>query len=154
MRPLIRTLLISAALLGSAPLFAAELTVAAVKAYTAKVDAAIARRDVNAVLEAIAEDARISVTVSMQGQPQTMRMSKSQYGQMLQLAWGAVSNYSNKRSNEKISIDGAEATVTADIAESMVINGQQVGSRSREQATVEYINGKLVATKITASEVK
>jgi ketosteroid isomerase-like protein len=150
---LVRALVLAAALVGSAPLLAQDLTPSGVKAFIASIDAAISRRDVDVIVDHIAEHAVVSATVLMQGQTQTLRMNKLQYRQMLALAWSAASSYEYERSNEKISIDGNQATVTADVAESMVIQGQPFATKARERATVESLDGKLMLTQLVVNQV-
>jgi ketosteroid isomerase-like protein len=149
----VRALFLASALISSAPLFAQELTQSGVKAFIASIDAAISRRDVDTIVSHIAEHAVVSATVLLQGQTQTLRMNKSQYRQMLTMAWSAASSYEYARSNEKISIDGNQATVTADVAESMVIQGQPFATQARERATVENLDGKLMLTQLVVNQV-
>lgn len=150
---LTRALLLACALLGSAPLAAEELTERDLKAFTAMIDAAIARRDADTIVKHIAEHAVISATVDVQGRTQTLRMNKSQYGQMLARTWNAASSYEYRRSNEKIAIDRDQATITADITESMVVEGRQVNTKVRERATVESYDGTLMLTQLVANQV-
>jgi len=148
-----RTLFFTCALLASAPLTAEELTERDLKAFIAKLDEAIAQRDVDTIVERIAEHAVISVTVNTFGQTQTLRMNKRQYRDMLTLAWNGASSYEYDRSNEKITIAGDQATITADIAESIVVEGQKVDTKARERATVESFDGTLMLTQLVANQV-
>jgi hypothetical protein len=148
-----RTLFFVCAFLASAPLAAEELTERDLKAFIAKLDDAIAQRDVDTIIGRIAEHAVISVTVNTFGQTQTLRMNKRQYRDMLTLAWNGASSYEYDRSNEKITIAGDQATITADIAESIVVEGQKVDTKARERATVESFDGTLMLTQLVANQV-
>jgi hypothetical protein len=148
-----RALLLAFALLGSAPLAAEELTERHLKAFIARMDDAIAQRDVDTIIGRIAEHAVISVTVNTFGQTQTLRMNKGQYREMLTLAWSGASSYEYQRSNEKITITGDQAMITADIAESIVIEGQKLDTKARERATVESFDGTLMLTQLVANQV-
>ena len=150
---LARAALLACALLSAAPLAAAELTERNLKAFTAMIDAAIARRDAAAIVEHIAEHAVISATVTVEGRTQTLRMNKSQYRRMLEQTWGSASSYEYRRSNEKIAIDRDQATITADIAESMIVQGQTMNTKARERATVESFDGTLMLTQLVANQV-
>jgi hypothetical protein len=150
---LTRTLLLACALLGSAPLAAEELTERDLKAFIAKLDDAIARRDVDTIIGRIAEHAVISATVTVFGQTKVLRMNKTEYRQMLTATWGGASSYEYRRSNEKITIAGDQATITADIAESMVLDGQKLDTKARERATVESFDGTLMLTQLLANQV-
>jgi len=149
----VRALVLASALLGSAPLFAQALTESALKAFSAKIDDAISRHDVDTIIQHIAEHAVISGTVQVQGQTRMIRMNKAQYRQMLTTTWSAATSYEYDRSNEKISIDRDQATITADVAESMVIQGQQIATKVRERATVENIDGTLMLTQLVANQI-
>jgi hypothetical protein len=153
MRPIVRVLGLAAALLCCPPLLAQELNESALIAFTAKIDAAIMRRDIDTIVEHVADHAVISGTVKVQGQMRTIRMNKAQYREMLTLTWSAVSSYTYERTNEKISINGDQAIITADIAETMVAQGQQIRTRTRERATVESIDGKLMLTALFANQM-
>jgi hypothetical protein len=150
---LTRTLLLACALLGSAPLAAEELTERDLKAFIVTMDDAIARRDADTIIGRIAEHAIISATVTVFGQTQTLRMNKTQYRQMLTTTWNGASSYEYERSNEKIVIDGDQAMITADIAESIVIEGKQVDTKARERVTVESFDGTLMLTQLVANQV-
>jgi nicotinamide riboside kinase len=58
-----------------------------------------------------------------------------------------------ERSNEKITITGDQAMITADIAESIVVEGQKVDTKARERATVESFDGTLMLTQLVANQV-
>jgi hypothetical protein len=105
------------------------------------VDSAAARCDIDAIVDRIAELAVISGTVYQQGQMRMFRMNKTQYRQMLTTTCGAASRYRYERTNEKITIEGDQATITADVAETMVVDGKEISTRVRERATIESIDG-------------
>jgi hypothetical protein len=153
MRPLTRALVLACALTLSSPLLAQELTVGALKAFTAKMDAAAASCDIGTIVDHIAELAVLSGTALVQGEMRMFRMNKAQYRQMLTITCSAATDYQYDRSNEKISIDGDQATITADVAESMVIDGRHVTTKVRERATVESIDGTLMLTQLVANQV-
>jgi hypothetical protein len=112
-----------------------------------------ARRDVDTIIGRIAEHAVISATVTVFGQTQVLRMNKTEYRQMLTATWGGASSYEYHRSNEKITIAGDQATITADIAESLVVDGQKLDTKARERATVESFDGTLMLTQLLANQV-
>jgi len=55
-----------------------------------------------------------------------------------------------RKYNEKIAVSGAKVTVTADVTESMVLQGQHVSAKSKEVETLEKVNGVLMITKVVA----
>ena len=153
MRRIARALVLVSALVCAAPLLAEELSTAAVKAFIAEVDAAIEQRDADTIVDRIAGHAVISGTVLVLGQTHTFRVNKAQYREMLTQAWSAASSYQHQRSNEKISLDGNQATITADVAETIVIQGQEIETKSRERATVESLDGRLMLTQVVINQI-
>ena len=149
----VRALVLIFALVCPATLLAQELSESGVKAFSAKIHDAISRRDIETIVQHIAEHAVISGTMNVQGQTRTFRMNKAQYRHMLTLSWSAASNYQYDRSNEKISFDRDQATITADIAESMEIQGQRNATKARERATVENIDGTLMLTQLVVNQI-
>jgi hypothetical protein len=142
---------LASALTLSSPLLAQELTESALRAFTAKIDAAAARCDVDTVIDHVAELAILSGTGYQEGQMLRFRMNKAQYRELLTRVCSAASDYRNERTNEKISIEGDQAIITADVVETMVIDGQQITTKVRERATVESIDGKLMLTQLVAN---
>jgi hypothetical protein len=149
----VRALTLAAALAVSAPLVAQELSESALKAFSAKIDAAISDRDVDTIVQHIADYAVISGTADVQGQTRAFRMDKSQYRKMLTMTLAAAESYEYERTNEKISIEGDQGVITADVTESMVIQGQRFTTKTRERATVRSIDGKLVLTQLVANQI-
>jgi len=146
MRPIARVLIVAVALLGSSPAPAEELAVSDITAFGAQMDAAAQRCEVDKVLSRIAELAVISGTGAAQGD--MFRMNKAQYGELLTVACASGRHWSSVRTNEKISIEDDQAIVTADVAETITLDGQQATSRLRERATVELIGGRLMLTQL------
>ena len=154
MRTLARVFALTAALCGSSPLLAEELVVGDLKAFTARMDAATARCDVDTVVGRIAPLAIISGTGFAQGDMRMFRMNKTEYGQLLARSCTVFTSYQYERTNETISIDRDQATITADVAETMVYNGQRVSTRHREKAVVELIDGKLMLVQLLANQTE
>ena len=153
MRHIARVLVLASTLVCSTPSLAQGLSVSEVKAFSARIEDAIARRDVDTIVGHIAEHAAISGTVLVLGQTHTFRVNKHQYREMLTQAWAAASSYEHQRTNEKISIDGRQATITAEVAEVVVIQGQEMATKSRERATVENLDGKLMVTQVVINQI-
>ena len=120
-------------------------------AFGAKMDAAAQRCDVEAVISRIAELAVISGSGSAQGD--MFRMNKAQYRELLTVSCASGRQWSSVRTNEKISVEGDQAIVTADVAETITLDGQQATSNVRERATVELIDGKLMLTQLQVNLV-
>jgi ketosteroid isomerase-like protein len=126
----------------------AELTEAAVRQLIASVDQAIATRDVAGVGSAMSEDIIITVHSSVSGQVVRASLAKSEYLQFLQQAWAAATDYRYQRSNQKIVMQGEHAVVTADVWESMTVDGRAFVTNSRETTTVALVRGKPLAVAI------
>ena len=153
MRPLAFAFLTSA-LTCSSPLLAEDLVVRDLKAFTARIDAATASCDVDTIIDRISPLATISGTGFAQGDMRMFRMNKSQYRELLTLSCAEATNYKYTRTNESISIDGEQATITADVAESWVIKGQTISTKVREKAVVELIDGKLMLVQLLANQIE
>lgn len=59
-------------------------------------------------------------------------------------------DYKYSKSNVKVNIQGQKTFVSADIKESMSIQGQNISGESKEQITLEFVNGSLLITDIIA----
>jgi hypothetical protein len=144
MRTITRVFALTAALSCCSPLLAENLVASDLKALTVRIGKAIASCDIDTVVDRISPITTISGTGFAQGDMRIYRMNKTQYGKYMELlcAQGSSTNYS--RTNEKISIDGDQATITADVAETWVIKDQTVSTKVHERAVVELIDGKLM----------
>ena len=153
MRSQSRVLALTLALACASPLLAEELVVSDLKAFSARADAAAARCDVDSVVGLIAEPAILQGVGYNQGQMLRFRMNKTQYRELLTRICAARSDYRHERTNEKISIEGDQAIITADVAETLVLAGQPIATKTRERVTVELIDGRLMVTQLVSNEV-
>jgi hypothetical protein len=106
------------------------------------------------VVERISPLAVISGTGFAQGDMRMFRLNKTQYGQLLARSCSQFTSYEYERTNERISIDGDQATITADVAETIVHDGQRITTRHREKAVVELIDGKLMLVQLLANQTE
>jgi len=143
MRTLNSLIALTAALTCS-PLLAEDLVASDLKAFTARFGKANASCDIDAVVDRISPIITISGTGFAQEDYRIFRMNKQQYGKYMELVCMHGSNTHYSRTNEKISIDGEQATITADVAEKWVIKDQTVSSFAHEKLVVELIDGKLM----------
>jgi len=153
MRPIVRTLALASALTGSSPLFAEALVVSDLKAFDAKITAASERCEIDTVLDRISPLATISGTLFATGDMRAYRMNKAQYGEVLKRVCAAGRTWHAVVTNEKISIEGDQAIMTADVVETAVMNGRETTSRAHQRVTVELIDGKLMLTQIHSNLV-
>lgn len=147
-----RTAIALSALLFLAPCLGLgqSLDEATVRKIMAEIDRATDARDVNGVVRHLSENAVITADIESQGQSQRVTLNKTEYTQMLTQAWAAVDTYDYKRSNQKISISGGRAVVTADILETVTAQGQTMSTTSAETAVIELVGGKPMVTKVSA----
>ena len=138
------------ALLGLAPAFApaADLTEAAVTRMVAEVDRAIPAKDLKALRAALADNVLITLSLDLPGQPERVTLAKDQYLTMVEKAWATATEYSYRRSNQKIDLRGELAIVSADVWESLTTNGRRMVTESRETAIIAEIDGRLQITAI------
>ena len=130
---------------------AQSLTEKTIKNLIAKADQAIVDKDVKGLGKLMSDSAVFTINLSTGAGTRREKMNKAQYLDNLNYTWTATSNYSYRRNNERISISGNMGTVTADVKEGMVMNGQYVRMNSVETATIELVNGVPLITKVTAN---
>lgn len=127
---------------------AADLTEDDVRQVIARIDNAIDRADAEALGNELSDDAEITLNFVDQGEKQVMQLSKIDYLLLLEQGWAQFSNYSYHRSDMKVSLQGAKAFITAVVHEEMMIEDQHYSGSSREEATVELIDGKPIVTAV------
>lgn len=154
MRTIARAFALAVALSCSSSLLAENFAVSDLKAFTARMDVAAAACDVDTVVDRISPLATISGTGFAQGDMRMFRFNKSQYGQLMKLRCAELTDYRYSRTNEKISIDGGQATITADVSETWVMNGQTFSTKLREKAVVELIDGKLMLVQLLTNQTE
>jgi hypothetical protein len=153
MRSIIRALAFASTLTCASPLLAEDLVVSDLKAFDAKITAASERCDVTTVLDRISPIATISGTLFATGDMRAYRMNKAQYGEVLTRLCAAGRTWHAVASNEKISVEGDQAIMTADVVSTAVMNGRETTSKSHQRLTVELIDGKLMLTQIHSNLV-
>ncbi len=127
---------------------AGELTESSVKALGEKLESAILTKDTSKISDTMSDNVLIIMNFNMQGENHVMKPAKKEYLSMLQQGWDMCKNYKYKQSNMVIKIEGNRAIVTADSSESMTVQGKEVSGESKEETTIELVNGKLLITKI------
>ena len=132
----------------SATSFSAELTENSVKNLLSEIDNAIVNLDANGVANALSDDVNITMNITMEGQTQVMKLSKQEYITMLKQGWSAYENYTYSKSNVIIKIQEGKAIVTANIKETMTVQGQNLSGESQEIVTIEIVNGNLLITNV------
>ncbi len=117
----------------------------------AGIEQAILDKNVNGIARYLSDDVSITVTFSIGDQDQVAKLTKAEYVSALRETWAAYQNYVYEKTNVAIDIvNGSKAVVKSDVLESMTIHNQTISSNSREEATVEMINGKPLFTRIVA----
>jgi len=127
---------------------ASGLTEEAVKKLIAKVDNAAVTLNADAVADALSSNVIIIMNIKSQGQTHVMKPTKKDYILMLKQGWAAYKNYTYTKSNVKIRMLANKAIVTSNVSESMTVQGQRMSGESREEVTVELVNGKPLITKV------
>lgn len=150
METMARILVITLALIAPAQVAGQQADEAAVQAFVLRLDRAIAAKNATEVGSLISENAEFSGTVSFGGRTKTLKVNKAQYVQGLREMWMQASNYMYRRTNQEIAISGGKVTVTADVFESMIVQGQYVQAKSKELWTLEKINGAFLVTGMVA----
>ena len=146
MTNLVKVCFLAFSLFASAISFASDLTEESVKSLLSKIDNAVANLNAAEVSKALSDNVIITINITMQGQSQVMRPSKQEYIAMLEEGWSMYENYKYSKSNVKIKIQGSKAFVSADVRESMTVQGKNIAGESKEEITIELINGKPLIT--------
>lgn len=144
-------LFLFALLFTSFALQAGQLNQAAVSSMLTQLDKSIQAKDANAVANLMSENIQITINVTSQGKTQIISVGKNEYIGMLSQGWTMAEEYSYKRENVNIKIidQGKKAHVTADVIETVTIQGQKHSGKSKEDVLVEMIDGKPMITRIT-----
>lgn len=132
--------------------YAGGLTEHSVRELIARVDGAANAMNIAPIAESLSDDVVISMTISVNGQRHTLRPSKREYLEMLRQGWAAASSYQYRRESLDIRLESENrARVTAEVTESMVIQGQYIRGNTREEATIELLDGEPKVTKLVGS---
>ena len=154
MRPIARVLVVTSALLCSSPALAEELTVSAVKAFDARMTTAGERCEVDAVVSRVSELATISTTTFALGDLRMSRLNKAQFRDQMMKRCATGAQVRVVATNEKISIEGEQAVMTADVTETVALDGREISAKVRQRLIIELIDGKLMYTQILSNLVE
>jgi hypothetical protein len=154
MQPLARILAAASALLCSSPLLAEELTVSAVKAFDARMTAARERCESDAVASRISPLATISATTFALGEMRMSRMNKDQFRDQIAKRCAVGAQVRVVATNARVSIEGEQAVMTADVTETVSLDGRELSVKSRQRVTIELIDGKLMYTQMLSNLVE
>ena len=128
---------------------AENLTEESVKNLISRVDNAVNSLNADEIAATMSDNIVIIMNITMQGQKQVLKPSKQEYIALLKQGWAAYQNYKYSKSNMKITLNNNKALVTANVKESMTIQGQNISGSSREEVTIELVNNKPMITAIT-----
>lgn len=128
-----------------------DISKADVEKLLAQMDKAVNNLDADAVANTMASDIEIVMDMPSQGNTDTLKMDKQQYLTVLKQGWSALTDYSYKRINTSIDVQGGKAIVSSEFEEQMTVQGQKIAGTSKSKATVEWVNGKLLFTKLVAN---
>lgn len=122
-----------------------------VRALLDSADRAIAAKDIDALATTLSEDVQISGAMSAENVlVDRFRFDKPRYLAALRDNWTQATDYTYRRTNQRIVVSGAVATVTADVFESATVAGGVLRTQTRETTTVERRSGAVVVTRIEA----
>jgi ketosteroid isomerase-like protein len=125
-----------------------DLTEEIVRDVVIEMENAVNNGDIDGFSAALSDDVTIVMNIRMQGKTQVLRPSKQEYISMLEQSWSVSENYRYSRSNLKIDIQGNKAVVTADISESMTVQGRNIAAETHEEVTIEMVNSKPLVTNV------
>ncbi len=113
------------------------LTESSVKKWVQQIEQAINEKNVNAIAEAISDDASITMKASFLGEDQILQPTKYEYLMMLQQSWAKTTGYSYQRENLKINIKNNQAHVSVQVTEEVELMGEKVTGKTNEKFIVE-----------------
>lgn len=148
MSKIVKMSLLLVSLFFSTVSFSGGLTEQSVAQLIDAVDKAANNKSAAPIGDAMTDNVKIVMNVEFQGQTQVISPSKSEYLSLLEQGWAQSSNYKYSKSDVTIKIDGDKAFVSANVNESMTIQGQNISVFSKEKAVIELINGKPFITEI------
>jgi ketosteroid isomerase-like protein len=130
---------------------ATRITEPQVRALVERVTAAANRRDVQAVVQTMADDAVVTIDFrGPDGKRQRMKMNRAQYETHSVNAMRTFQKYSYKRETSEINIapDGQTATVKGRAREVAELQGNTMVAATEDTTTLALRDGRLLVTAI------
>ena len=123
-----------------------------VAAFLEEMDEAARKKDVDALVANLSEDAQFKVTVEGFGPTQTLTFNRDQYRDFSKQGFGAVSDYDYRRGETVIKVepDGQSAYVADETFETTTVGGQVIRTVARGTSILKLENGKLVISRSEA----
>lgn len=100
--------------------------------------------------QALSDDVEIILNMDLRGRQVVLRPSKQEYLKKIKDGHAQMTDYQYNRSNTVIKLQDNKAYITADINESMVLQGRPLTTLTKEQITMESRNGKFLITQLIA----
>ena len=126
----------------------AEITESDVNNLISSSDRAINYLDANALSKIISNNAEIIINIEANGKVSTVKLTKNKYIDSLKQGWSTYKDYRFSKSDVNITIKNNTAFVTSDVKEIMTVNGNTIVGKSKEEVTLELVDGILLITKI------
>jgi hypothetical protein len=149
MKSVLRSFIVVASMLSS-PAFAANIDKGMVDKLLVASDQAVLKKDFDALGRLMSPDVKITLTVNVEGQRDTITMSKAQYLQATQEQMRATTDYKYERKSLGIEIvsQGKKGITKDRTTESMRLNGQSFRGVTVTTAAVELVNDVPMITSI------
>ena len=129
--------------------FALELTKSSVESFMTKIDKALHARDIDTLADSMSDTIQIFITVDIQGQKQTVQLSKDQYIDSIKQTLAIASDYSYDLTVTNIEIKGDKSFVKATSKEKTTVQGQTISGTTTSEGVIEIIDGKFQMTNLT-----
>jgi hypothetical protein len=113
-------------------------------------------KDIDGVIKHLAPFVIINLSMETPFGIQMTQMSRDQYKEELQKVYSRATHHEYQCENVKISIsdDSRSAIVETDVIERIVMEGQDVRTKTHEKTVIEIIGGKLLVTSLDAVVVR
>jgi hypothetical protein len=111
-------------------------------------------KDIRGIASYLSDDLVVFLTMELPSGRQDLRMNKNEYLHKLEKTFSKQALYKYRSDNVKIDIgaDGMSATVEEDIHETFGTLEMRTGSATHQQSAVELRRGRIVVTKIVATQ--
>ncbi len=111
------------------------------------------KRDVNRVINHMAPDVIINLTMKSAFGMQNVRLTRDEYKAQLEKGWASATYYEYRVTNKKLTIseDGKSAFTESDVNEVLEVQGKRAETSSHQKTFLEIVDGKILVTRLDAT---
>jgi ketosteroid isomerase-like protein len=111
------------------------------------------KKDVNRVINHMAPDIVINLTMKSAFGMQNIRFTRDEYKAHIEEGWAKATLYEYHVTNKKLTIseDGRSAFTESDVTEVLEVQGKRAESSSHQKTFLEIVDGKILVTRLDAT---